>query len=163
MVPTNIKLCSVLTNMMRCTQIAPDIIPALEGTRPIRQKPYRHGLIQEDEIEKQVKVKEHGFVEKGLGAKLRPKYVGSHAITKSLPCQVYEIKRDGKTSVQHEGGVRLYVSEESVDNSQEQVEAVECESFQPARKHHQSANTSEKRPCKPVPSSLADSGTESSF
>ena len=109
------------------------IIPALGGTRPIRQKPYGHGLIQEDEIEKQVK--EHDLVEKGLGAKLRPKYVGSHAITKSLPCQAYEIKRDGKTSVQHEGRVRLYVSEESVDNSQEQVEAVECESFQPAKKH----------------------------
>ena len=39
-----------------------------------------------------------------------------------------------KTSVQHEGRVRLYVSEESVDNSQEQVEALECESCQPARK-----------------------------
>ena len=111
------------------------IIPALERTQPTNQKPYRHGLIQEDEIEKQVKVKEHDLVKKGLGAKLRPKYVGSHAITKSLPCQAYEIKRDGKTSVQHERRVRLYVSEESVDNSQEQVEAVECESFQPAKKH----------------------------
>ena len=59
------------------------IIPALEGTRPIRQKPYRHGLIQEDEIEKQVKVKEHDLVEKGLGAKLWPKAVGSHAIKES--------------------------------------------------------------------------------
>ena len=63
------------------------------------------------------------------------KYIGPHAITKSLPFQAYEIKRDGKTSVQREGRVRLNFSEESVDNSQEQVETVECENFQPSRKH----------------------------
>ena len=64
------------------------------------------------------------FAGKGLGAKLRPKYVGPYVITKCLPYQTYEMKRNGKTSIQHEGRIRLYVSEELVDNSPEQMEEV---------------------------------------
>ena len=44
-------------------------IPITTGTRPIKQRPYRHGPAQEEEIEKQVQeLKEHGLIKEGHGA-----------------------------------------------------------------------------------------------
>ena len=44
-------------------------IPVLQNTRPIKQRPYRHGPVQEAEIEKQVKeLKDHGLIREGYGA-----------------------------------------------------------------------------------------------
>ena len=48
------------------------------------------------------------FKTKGRGTKLQPKYVGPYRITKSLPYQTYEMERNGKLSVQHEGRIKLY-------------------------------------------------------
>ena len=44
-------------------------IPLVEGVRPVKQRPYRHGHVQEEEIERQVQeLKTHGLVKEGHGA-----------------------------------------------------------------------------------------------
>jgi len=45
------------------------------------------------------------------GAKLQPKYVGTYTVTKILPFQTYEMKRQGRKSVQHEGRIKLVVGD----------------------------------------------------
>ena len=44
----------------------------------------------------------------GRGQKLQPKYIGPYHITAVLPYQSYEMSRNGKLSVQHEGRIRLW-------------------------------------------------------
>lgn len=48
------------------------------------------------------------FKGKGRGAKLQPKYIGPYLVTKALPYQTYEMERNGKRTIQHEGRVKLY-------------------------------------------------------
>ena len=62
----------------------------------------------------------------GRGTKLLPKYVGPYTITAVLPYQTYRMTRNGKTSVQHEGRIRLYVGERPIESSR-QNESVEAD------------------------------------
>ena len=48
------------------------------------------------------------FSTKGRRTKLQPKYVGPYRITESLPYQTYDMLRNGKLSVQHEGKIKLH-------------------------------------------------------
>ena len=51
------------------TDVVKHTIQTRPGTRPIKQRPYRHGPAQEEEIERQVKeLAEHGLICEGLGA-----------------------------------------------------------------------------------------------
>ena len=52
-----------------CTTAVQHSILLVEGARPVKQRPYRHGHVQEEEIERQVQeVKTHGLVKEGYGA-----------------------------------------------------------------------------------------------
>ena len=83
------------------------------------------------------------FKGKGRGTKLQPKYIGPYTITKCLPHQVYEMVRNGRISIQHEGRIRAYT-------------APEVERTQPAR--------TDKRPAPvdppPVPEAEAQSTSD---
>ena len=50
------------------------------------------------------------FKGRGRGTKLQPKYVGPYEVVRSLPHQVYKLKRNGQTSVQHEGRIWAYAA-----------------------------------------------------
>jgi hypothetical protein len=51
------------------TQIVKHEIPLIPDARPLKQRPYRHGPIQEQEIERQVQeLKEQGLIKEGQGA-----------------------------------------------------------------------------------------------
>ena len=51
------------------TDVVSHQIPLLPGTKPIKLNPYRHGHVQEKEIESQVqKLQEQGLIEEGNGA-----------------------------------------------------------------------------------------------
>jgi len=72
----------------------------------------------------------------GRGSKLQPKYVGPYTVTAALPYQTYEVERNGKTSVQHEGRIRYYCTNQ--DNSPEGRDVVPTEPSLP-----------EEQPCSP--------------
>ena len=55
----------------------------------------------------------------GRGTKLRPKYIGPYTITAVLPHQTYAMERHGKTSVQHEGRIRLYQNDRVPNDERE--------------------------------------------
>jgi hypothetical protein len=51
------------------TNLIKHSIPLVDGTQPIKQRAYRHGAVQEKEIERQVeKLKEQDLIEEGQGA-----------------------------------------------------------------------------------------------
>lgn len=51
------------------TSLVQHNIPLLPGSRPLKQRPYRHGPAQEEEIEKQVKeMQQQGLIKEGHGA-----------------------------------------------------------------------------------------------
>ena len=47
------------------------------------------------------------YKKKGENGKLLPKYIGPYTITGCLPYHVYQMERGGKTTIQHEGRIRL--------------------------------------------------------
>ena len=51
------------------------------------------------------------FNRKGKSKKLQPKYIGPYHVLEALPHHVYLVERNGKTSVQHEGRMRLRVGD----------------------------------------------------
>jgi len=49
-----------------CTDLAQHQITLVDGARPMKQRPYRHGPVQEEEIERQVKeLQAQGLISKG--------------------------------------------------------------------------------------------------
>ena len=55
------------------------------------------------------------YKRKGNCAKLLPKYVGLYRITEVLPHHTYGMERNGKSSIQHEGRIRLHVKSEDIE------------------------------------------------
>ena len=49
------------------------------------------------------------YRKKGVNPKLSAKYVGPYIIQEALPFHTYRVEKDGKTSIQHEARIRLYV------------------------------------------------------
>lgn len=49
------------------------------------------------------------YKKRGKSQKLLPKYIGPYVITEVLPHHVYRMEKGGKSSVQHEGRIRLHV------------------------------------------------------